>query len=311
MQRTEPSDSRALSAWAKKPERSSMAVLRLMTWLSLTLGRRVSRIVLYGIAVYFFLFAPQARRASKAYLRRVIGRNATIRDGFRHVLAFASVIHDRVYWLRDRQDLFEVTVSGDEVLAAYRDAGKGVIFMGAHFGSFEALRALGESHGLDVRMLMYPDNAQMVTQALAAINPAVRESVIALGRSDAILQVRDHLGTGGCVGILADRVLNEELDKTSMVEFLGNPASFPLGPWRLAALLRAPVVFMAGMYLGGNRYHLRFDTIADFSVEAAGTREAAMHGALKRYVASLEARCMQAPWNWFNFYDFWNHTPRS
>lgn len=309
MRTTEPSEAPTLSAWATKPERSSMAVLRLMTWLSLTLGRRVSRIVLYGIAAYFVLFAPHARRASKDYLRRVFGREAAIADGFRHVLAFASVTHDRVYWLRDRQDLFNVSVSGDEILAGYRGAGKGVIFMGAHFGSFEALRALGNSHGLDVRMLMYPDNAQMVTHALAAINPTMRDSVIALGRSDAILRVRDHLASGGCVGVLADRVLNEEPGKTCLIEFLGAEAGFPLGPWRLAALLRAPVVFMAGMYLGGNRYHLRFDTIADFSVETASTREAAMQAALRRYVTLLEARCRQAPSNWFNFYDFWNNPP--
>jgi predicted LPLAT superfamily acyltransferase len=286
-----------------------MAVLRLMTWLSLVLGRRFSRIILYPIAAYFVLFSPQAKRASKHYLHRVLHRPVDIRDGFRHVLSFASVVHDRIYWLRDRTELFDVSITGEPLVAELRQSGRGVIFMGAQVGSFEALRMLGNRHGLDVRMLMYPDNARMVTQTLAAINPSVRDHVIALGRSDAILRVRDHLQEGGCVGILADRHLKEDHDKARQIEFLGAPASFPAGPFRLAALLRAPVVFMAGMYLGENRYHLHFEHIADFADVSPQERETVMQQAQERFVLLLEERCREAPWNWFNFYDFWNASP--
>ena len=306
MRVTDPLDPPKASTWTQRPERSSMAVLRLMTWLSLRLGRRASRPVLYLIAAYFVLFAPAAKRASKDYLRRVLGRPATIRDGFRHVLTFATVIHDRVYWLCDRPGLFDVQVQGDELLAGYRRAGRGIVLMGAHFGSFEALRMLGDRHGLDVRMLMYTENAKMVTQTLAAINPSVKDHVIALGRGDALLRVRDHLDAGGCVGILADRSLKDDQGKVRHVEFIGDPAPFPIGPFRLAALLQAPVVFMAGSYLGGNRYHLCFEPIADFHGIAPAEREIAIEQAVQRFAALLQERCQAAPWNWFNFYDFWN-----
>lgn len=283
-----------------------MWVLRLMTWLSLRLGRRVSRLILYPIAAYFVLFAPAARRASRDFLRRALGRPARMGDGFRHVLAFASVVHDRVYWLRGQHELFDVRLSGIEHVIGLRQAGRSIVFMGAHFGSFEALRVLGGRYGLDVRMLMYPDNARMVTQTLAAINPELTESVIALGQPDALLRVHEHMAAGGCVGFLADRTLQEGDGKARLLPFLGDKAAFPQGPLRLAALLRAPVVFMAGMYLGGNQYHLAFEPMADFSHTPAGARSQALDQALQRYVALLEAHCLQAPWNWFNFYDFWN-----
>ena len=278
--------------------------MRLMRWLSLNLGRRVSRWVLYPIAAYFVLFAPAAKRASKHYLTRALGRKARIKDGFRHVMSFASVVHDRVYWLSDRHEFFDTRITGEAMVQAYEAAGRGVIFMGAHFGSFEALRVLGQRNGLNVRMLMYPDNARMVTQTLAAINPALTDSVIALGRSDSILRVRDQLAEGGCVGILADRSVAGEGGATSL-DFLGSPAAFPEGPFRLAALLRAPVVFMAGVYLGGNRYHLFFAPVADFQDGPPAERNAAIRNAQARYVKLLQEKCLEAPWNWFNFYDFW------
>ena len=284
-----------------------MAVLRFMVWLSLFLGRRLSRVVLYPIAAYFVVFAPKAKRASKAYLSRALGRTARLPDGFRHVLTFASVVHDRVYWLRGRHDLFEIEVIGESHLATLRQQGRGMVFAGGHFGSFEALRVVGERHGIDTRMLMFPDNARKVTAALTSINPALANSVIALGRPDSVLSVRDHLQNGGSVGILADRMLGD--DKSRDIPFLGEPAPFPVGPWRLAAMLGAPVVFMAGCYLGGNRYQLVFEPIIDFAQVPAEKRASAMQEAQDRFVELLEARCRQAPWNWFNFYDFWHaHT---
>lgn len=294
----------ASAEWATRPERSSMAVLRFMVWLSLFLGRRLSRVVLYPIAAYFVVFAPKAKRASKAYLSRALGRTARVPDGFRHVLTFASVVHDRVYWLRGRHDLFEIEVIGESHLATLRQQGRGMVFAGGHFGSFEALRVVGERHGIDTRMLMFPDNARKVTAALTSINPALANSVIGLGRPDSVLRVRDHLQNGGSVGILADRMLGE--DKSRDIPFLGEPAPFPVGPWRLAAMLAAPVVFMAGCYLGGNRYQLVFEPIIDFAQVPAEKRASAMQEAQDRFVELLEARCRQAPWNWFNFYDFWH-----
>ena len=301
--------------WAHQRERSAMPLVRFMAWLSLTLGRRLSRVVVYGIAAYFFAFAPKARAASRAYLKRVLNRPITARDGYRHVLSFASCIHDRVYWLRGRHDLFDVEIKGVEhVLAACPhsvdstpSASKGIVFVGAHLGSFEALRMLGETHGLQVRMLMYPDNAQKINAVLAAINPSLQDSVIALGRPESLLQVRDCLQRGECVGALADRQLKQEPGVD--IDFLGASARFPDGPFRMAAMLKTQVVFMAGLYLGKNRYRIEFLPVADFSNTPPAERAQAIAAAQAHYVRQLEDVCHRAPMNWFNFYDFWHEDP--
>lgn len=290
--------------WMRQRERSSLPVLRLMAWISLTFGRRIGRVVLYGIAAYFTLFAPAARRASRAYLARALGRPAGWRDVFGQVLAFASTIHDRIYLLNDRFDLFAIEIEGAEAVHAALAAQPGVLLVGAHFGSFEVLRAVGRGRaGLDVAMLMYEENARKINAALAAINPAAVADIIPLGRMESMLEARERLERGALVGMLADRGLGG--DATVSVDFLGAPAHFPLGPWRMAALLRRPVFFMAGIYLGGNRYRVHFEPLADFSaVERAG-REAAVRAAVEGYAARLAAACRQHPGNWFNFFDFW------
>ena len=88
-------------------------------------------------------------------------------------------------------------------------------------------------------------------------------------------------------------------------EFLGKMAPFPLGPFRMAAMLQRPVFFMTGLYLGDNRYQIHFEQLADFSETSRSEREAAMGAAQQRYVERLNHYCRLAPYNWFNFYDFW------
>jgi hypothetical protein len=292
------------SDWRQQQEKSHLAILKLMVWISLTFGRRIGRVVLYGIAAYYLLFAAAARRASRTYLGRALGRWAEWPDGFRHVLSFASTIHDRIYLLNDRFDLFDIEVVGAEALLASLQQQSGALLIGAHLGSFEVLRAVGRGRaGLKVAMLMYAENARKINATLAAINPAATEDIIELGRMDSMLLARDRLDQGYVVGMLADRDLGD--DATVDCEFLGEMAPFPVGPWRMAAMLRRPVFFMAGLYLGGNRYRIHFEPLADFSATPRGEAAAAIDAAQRHYAARLAHYCRLAPYNWFNFFDFW------
>lgn len=292
------------AGWASQPERSSLAWLRLMTWISLHLGRSGSRVLLRLITVYFLLFSPGARRASRAYLRRALGRPPRLGDLYRHLFYFASTIHDRVYLLNDRFALFDIRMQGEEVIREALASGQGVFLMGAHLGSFEAIRALGRIHGTPpMAMVMYEDNARKINRILTAINPAATSDLVPLGRVDSMLQVRDRLARGHLVGVLGDRTLGDEPGLS--VPFLGEPASFPTGPFRLAALMRRPLIFMTGLYLGGNRYEVHFSRLADFSRAHAEDPQAAVEEALRRYVALIAELCSSAPYNWFNFFDFW------
>lgn len=290
--------------WVRRRERGSLWLLRLMAVFSLTVGRRAGRVVLYAIAAYFFLFGPRARRASQAYLRRSLGRRARMRDRFRHLMAFATTIHDRVYLLNDRFELFDIAVEGEALMHQRVRAGRGAFLVGAHFGSFEVTRAIGRRQpDLEVAMVAYEDNARKINAMMAAINPKLAAGTVALGSAESMLRVRGLLDEGAFVGMLGDRTPGGEA--TQVVQFLGAPARFPLGPMRLAALLQRRVFLMLGVYCGGNGYRVVFEEIADFSQVSRGQRDRAVRAAVVRYAGRLESYCREYPYNWFNFFDFW------
>ncbi len=294
-----------LAAWTTHRERGSVLLLKIMTFISLRIGRRAGRFILYFIAAYFFAFAPEARRHSRAYLRRVLGREPTARDRFRQIMTFASTIHDRVYLVNGQYDLFDIRIEGESLVQNFLQTGHGAFLMGSHLGSFEVIRAVGQQRpGLRVTMAMYEETANKVGARLAAINPEAKLDVITLGRVDAMLKIHECVEQGACVGVLGDRTFGAEAGE--QVTFLGTPARLPIGAMRAAATLRRPVIFMAGLYQGGNRYRVVFEPLADFSLTPTGGRNAALREALERYATLLEKYCRSDPYNWFNFFDFWS-----
>ena len=106
------------------------------------------------------------------------------------------------------------------------------------------------------------------------------------------------------IAVLADRGRPDEPMRHA--PFLGDPAPFPVGPWLLANALKIPVVLCFGVYRGGNRYELTFEPFADTVEFPRERREAALQACVNAYAERLEAQVRNAPYNWFNFYDFWH-----
>jgi predicted LPLAT superfamily acyltransferase len=292
------------AAWAERPERSNTLAIRFIVWVALTLGRRAARLFLYPICIYFLLFAGEARRASRQYLGKVLGREARISDGFRHIHTFASTILDRVFLLNGRFDKFEVHAHLDDTARRMLQERRGCILLGAHLGSFEITRAYAdEIDGPPASVVMYEENARKLNSVLKAINPDLAQQVIGLGKVDSMLKVEQALQRGEFIGILADRGL-EHGGASVTLDFLGAPAKFPTGPLRMAYMMKCPVLLMVGLYRGGNRYDLHFEELADMG-DGSVPRNELIQRTQRRYVERIEHYCRIAPYNWFNFFDFW------
>jgi predicted LPLAT superfamily acyltransferase len=291
--------------WHARPERGSMLMLRVISWISLRLGRPAGRVILNLIAGYFLLFAPASRVASRLYLSRVLSRPVGWRDIYKHFFWFASTIHDRIYLLNQRFDLFDIQVHGKELVLDALDKQQGLLLFGGHIGSFEVIRAIGRANlDLKVVMAMYEENARKLNQMLAAINPTAQQDVVGLGRIDSMMKLSGLLDQGSLVGILADRTLGD--DAMVPVTLFGEPAHMPVSAFRMAAVLRRPVLFMVGLYTRGNRYEIHFEPIVDFTATPRQNRQQEITRAVAVYAALIEKHCRRAPYNWFNFFDFWN-----
>jgi predicted LPLAT superfamily acyltransferase len=291
--------------WATLPERGSPISVRALAWIAVHIGRWAARLLLYPVTLYFVLTAHAARRMSYEYLERVRGRRANWWHVFRHFHTFAATILDRVYLLRGDFARFRVTVHGKELSRRQIEAGKGGVLLGSHLGSFEVLRTLGVmQRRFPLRVLMDTVHNRNITHFFDALNPTIAGTVIEPDRPDTLIRVKESLDAGYFVGMLGDRVFGA--DKTTKCEFLGAPTTFPAGPVLLAATMHCPVILFFGLYRGGNRYEIYFEDFADEIVLDRDRRAADIQLWMQRYAARLEHYARLAPYNWFNFYSFWD-----
>lgn len=290
--------------WARLPERGSPLALRLICWIALHIGRSVGRILLYPITLYFLVAATAARRGSRCYLRRALGREPGWRDLFRHIHCFAATILDRVFFLTGRLERFEFRIFGDQLILDRVASGQGCVLLGSHLGSFEALRAIGVTlRHFPIRILMNVEHNRAMTRLFDTLNPALAQAIIPIGQPETLLKVQESVAQGFMVGALGDRVARGE--KTVRCRFFDRETALPIGPILLTALLDCPVILFFGLYRGGNRYDVHFESLAERIVLEPRRRQEQLGVWVQRYADRLEHYARLAPYNWFNFYDYW------
>ena len=291
--------------WAELPERGAPIPLRITGWIAVRIGRPIARLLLYPITLYFVLTGRTARRASQEYLTRLQGHRAKWWQVFGHFHCFAATILDRVYLLKGQFDRFDVTVHQKEVLDSQIETGNGCILLGSHLGSFEVLRTIGVTKkAFPLKVLMDISHNEKLTMFLDALNPEIASTVIVPDHPDTLLRVKESVDAGYLIGILGDRPTSD--GKTAQCSFLGAPTSFPAGPIILAAMMHCPIILFFGIYQGGNRYEIFFEKFADHIVLNREQRSEEIQQWIQRYVERLEHYARLAPYNWFNFYPFWD-----
>ncbi len=293
--------------WIERKEIGNDFWVRVARRCGLSCGRRVTRALLYPTVLYFFFRRVPERRASRVYLERVLGRPVSFWNVLLHIHCFSCTILDRLYLLSERFKRFDIRTFGLPELDRALEGGKGVLLIGAHLGSFDALRVLSlERPEVKVRILLDIVQGERLSRVLNALNPALAASIInARDAGPAVaLKIKEALDENAIVALLADR--GQPNNPTQSVSFLGHPAPLPTSPWLLAATLKVPVMLAFGLYRGGNRYDLHFDPFADSLVIARNQRAEALAQILQRFADRLAHYARLAPYNWFNFYDFWH-----
>jgi predicted LPLAT superfamily acyltransferase len=304
-------------SWMSVAERGSVLGMRFIVACYRLAGRRFCQWLILPVVLYFFLTDRRGRHASLRYLRRLyarpggpaaLGATPGWRHVFRHYRESGLSILDRVgFWLGKEGD-FSIEFAGEPEFTRLKSGGRGAIILGAHLGSFDALRVLARRGQVVVNVVMFTEHARMINSIFQALDQDASLRVIQLdmGSISSVFAIKACIERGEFVALLGDRVGLGDDKRTARVEFLGDRASFPHGPFFLASLLKCPMIFMVALRMGDGRYDAFAEPFAD-NVVVEGPED--LDALVADYARRLERFCLMAPYQWFNFYDYWSDDP--
>lgn len=281
-------------------------------WIFKLLGPRFAYALLYPVTFYYLLVNQRNGRASRDYLRRRypgIGFFKLWWLNYRHFLSFGRVLVDRGYAFLGMIDNMRFERDGAESLREAIDAGKGVIIISAHLGNWElAGYGLSEfnTYGRRVRVnaVMFKGESEKVEKQLKKASGEPPFHIIASNDSlQASIECKQALERGEIVAIHGDRLMGSGGVR---VPFLGSDATFPIGPYVLAATTGAPVVFTFANRLGARHYALMARGPYYFEFTNRKERQNDLKRWVGVYARLLEELLEKYPLQWHNFYPFWD-----
>ncbi|MFH7044941.1 acyltransferase [Paucibacter sp. JuS9] len=296
--------------WAAMGESTFVAGIWFMFGLHRLLGRTIVGLLLWPVVAVYWLARPGLRAHSLDYLRR-LKPDSGWRDGMAHVRLFAETMLDKLLAVAGRYPLARVKVRGGEAIQAQARSGQGAVFVTAHTGCLELCQALAEqAPDLKVNVLVHTRHAESFNRILARLNPHRGVELIEVSELDMglTLKLAERVAAGEFLAIAGDRVPVRG-SKTVRIPFLGSDASFPVGPYLIAALLGCPLYVMLCLHEGSG-YALEFELLAEQVKLPRRAREEALTEQALRFADALADRLHRSPHDWFNFYAFWEQ-PRA
>ncbi|MBL1266089.1 LpxL/LpxP family acyltransferase [Methylomicrobium sp. RS1] len=299
--------------WAEMGEYSLVWGMRALLGIYRLGGRPIVQLVLYPVVAYYWLVNRQGRAASRDYLRRIadfriaLSSQAGTLNSFRHFMAFAEAILDKLAAWAGMISLAEVEYHGRETLLECIRQGQGTLLLGSHLGNLEVCRVIASlEQNIHVNVLVHTRHAEKFNELLSRYNSASRMNLIQVTEitAETSMRLADKIDRGEIVIMTADRTPVSNLLHVAAADFLGGKALFPEGPFILASLLKCPVFTVFCLKRQG-KYVVHFDRFSDGLKLPRKERRQTLQKTVQRYADILQTYCLKEPLQWFNFYPFW------
>jgi len=260
-------------------------------------------LLLYPVALYYFLFSWKSSKAQWYYFRERMGFSVgkSVRLLYRNYYLFGQTIIDRIVVMSGIPQQFSYNFDGEEHLHELVRQGKGGLLLSAHAGNWEIAGHLLTRLDTRFHIVMFDGENPALKEYLDSVT-GERKANLILIKDDIshIYAINEALAKNELVCMHADRFV--EGNKTLEANFLGEMALFPQGPFVLASRLAVPVCYVFAMKESNSHYHFFSSPPQEYRL---ANRQEGMEQSLKDFVAELEKKLAGYPAQWYNYYPFW------
>jgi len=300
----------------------------------------IMRILAFPVGFFYFIFSKKGRKESRRFLQKaapLVEQPKTAKrcrsplGPLRHIVSFSLTLVEKIQSWGGKFQFRNIHFQNDDVedLIKELENGKGVFVITSHMGNTELLRGLanlnrtGVSRKTPVTAIIDTKVNENFSRMLKELNPQSNFDIINASEigSHTVILLEDKLAAGTMVTIAGDRTAagthaggthaggSSARGKNFMIPFLGEEAPFSPGIFYLAVLLNAPVYFLFALRRGDLSIKPEYDMYvhkSTMSFECSRKERLEKSSLLAQsFTELLEKYCKKAPFQWYNFFDFW------
>lgn len=300
------------SHWANISESGSLFGMKLLLGVYRFGGRWLFRLCLAPVILFYMVTKRGQYHASLDYLQRMHQVNSGFPQPrpwhvFRHFWSFAETLLDKMNVWAGKITRDNVVIHKSHLIDELLQNNQGALIFVSHLGNLEVCRALSETRpNLRLTVLHHTKNAVKFNHILNTYssNASVKMLQVTDINVATAIQLSEKTGLGELIAIAADRVSIRHANLSINKPFLGQHAPFPSGPFILGVSLQIPILTLHCIKEKG-KYHIYFDYLWTGKPVKRSNKKEMINHLMNEYVNRLEQVCLQAPWQWYNFYPFW------
>lgn len=268
---------------------------------------KVIDVRLLYVFAFVFIVPPTMVVNSKArktiyqfYRKRFgLGRLKSSWMTYNNHCAFSQVVIDKFAMYAGKK--FQITIDGYDQFQLLSEQPSGFVQLSSHIGNYEIAGYSLVAKDKRFNALVFGGEKASVMANRSKLFDGNNIRMIPMMADMSHLFVIDQaLSDGEILSMPADRVFGSQ--KAFSLDFLGDKAKFPQGPFLIAAMRNVPMLFVSVMKTAAKKYHISVQRI-DCNTQG-NTRSRATDLATK-YVKIFEETVRNHPAQWYNYFDFW------
>jgi len=266
------------------------------------MGIRTAYFILYFVAFYFLFFSIKGSKASFYYFHKRLGYSKinSFFKVYKSYYSFGKIIVDKFAIASGLKDKFTYDFENENSLKKILKQKKGGILISAHIGNFEIAEhffSRVDEFSTQINLVTTDNEHRAIKNYLESVSlKSNMKFIIIKDDMSHIFEMNNALRNNELICFTGDRYF--EGSKTLTEKLLGKEAIFPAGAFLLGSRLKVPVIFLYIMKQSSKHYH--------FFAEEAVFKDRDAQDLLKKYTESIERILKKYPYQWFNYFDFWD-----
>lgn len=255
---------------------------------------------LYAVVLYYFLFAKNVKVALKDYYAH-LNIPFSNKNFFNHLFNYAVATSDRFISKAHPENYHFINQNREQLLSEVKN---GSILLSNHFGGWAVASNYFSASDVKINVVMNEAMIQNAKEFEAMINKKNEACVNIIDLSKGNIATSISIGTAllnnESVAFMGDRALNEKYEYP--MPFFNDTAHFNKNPFLFAYKTKKPIMVIFVVYQTIKTYEMIFEKIElDYTLN----ENDAIHKGIEQYVQILSNTLIKHPFQWFNFYNFW------